>query len=47
MALCIAEVTATGRLGAAEVGERFLAWIRGGPSDVGIQTWAERNMAVS
>jgi ADP-ribosylglycohydrolase len=40
MALCIAELTATGRLDAAEVGDRFLAWIRSGPRDVGNQTRA-------
>jgi ADP-ribosylglycohydrolase len=38
MAICIAEVAATGDLDAAEVGERFLAWQRSGPRDVGIQT---------
>jgi ADP-ribosylglycohydrolase len=38
MALCIAEVTASGRLDAGEVGERFLAWLRGGATDVGHQT---------
>ena len=37
MALCIAEVTASGRLDATEVGERFLAWLHGGASDVGNQ----------
>jgi ADP-ribosylglycohydrolase len=40
MALCIAEVTATGRLDAGEVGDRFLAWLRGGATDVGNQTRA-------
>jgi ADP-ribosylglycohydrolase len=40
MALCVAEVTASGRLDPGSVGERFLGWLRGGPSDVGIQTRA-------
>ncbi len=40
MALCIAEVAASGRLDATEVGERFLAWLHGGASDVGNQTRA-------
>jgi ADP-ribosylglycohydrolase len=38
MALCIAEVTASGRLDPGEVGERFLAWLRGAATDVGHQT---------
>jgi ADP-ribosylglycohydrolase/protein-tyrosine phosphatase len=40
MALCIAEVTATGRMDAAEVGDGFLVWLHGGASDVGNQTRA-------
>lgn len=40
MALCIAEVAASGQLDPAAVGERFLAWFREGPRDVGIQTSA-------
>ena len=40
MALCIAEVAASGWLDATEVGERFLAWLHGGASDVGNQTRA-------
>lgn len=38
MALCIAEVTATGSLDVTAVAERFLDWYRGRPADVGIQT---------
>jgi ADP-ribosylglycohydrolase len=38
MALCIAEVAATGHLDPAAVGDRFLDWYRSGPADVGIQT---------
>jgi ADP-ribosylglycohydrolase/protein-tyrosine phosphatase len=40
MALCIAEVTAAGRLDAGEVGDRFLAWMQSDPKDVGNQTGA-------
>lgn len=40
MALCIAEVAGTGQLDLAAVGERFLAWFREGPRDVGNQTSA-------
>jgi ADP-ribosylglycohydrolase len=40
MAICIAEVAATGHLDPAAVGERFLAWFREGPRDVGNQTSA-------
>ncbi len=40
MALCIAEVTATGRCDLDAIGDRFLDWLAGGPSDVGIQTRA-------
>ena len=38
MAICIAEVAATGLLDATAVAERFLAWFATDPSDVGIQT---------
>ena len=40
MAVCIAEVTATGRLGLDPIGERFLAWLHSGPPDIGISTAA-------
>lgn len=40
MALCIAEVAATGTLDVMAVAERFLDWYRGGPADVGVQTSA-------
>lgn len=38
MALCIAEVTAAGSVDPEEIGDRFLGWLHGGASDVGIQT---------
>lgn len=38
MAVCIAEVAATGHLDPDAVGERFLAWARSGPADIGIST---------
>ena len=38
MAICIAEVAATGLLDATAVAERFLEWFATDPSDVGIQT---------
>ncbi len=38
MAICVAEVTATGSTDPLAVGERFLAWFRGDPKDVGVQT---------
>src|SRR6185503_16130299 len=38
MAICIAEVTATGSMDANAIGDRFLDWYRSGPADVGIQT---------
>lgn len=40
MAVAVAEVTATGLLDAAAVGDGFLAWYRDGPKDVGIATRA-------
>jgi len=40
MALCIAEEAASGDLDAEKVGDRFLAWIRSEPADVGIMTRA-------
>jgi ADP-ribosyl-[dinitrogen reductase] hydrolase len=38
MAICIAEVAATGRLDATEVAQQFLDWYATDPKDVGIQT---------
>ncbi len=38
MAVCVAEVAATGHLDPAAVGDRFLAWFREGQKDVGNQT---------
>jgi ADP-ribosyl-[dinitrogen reductase] hydrolase len=40
MAICIAEVTATGEVDLDAVGQRFLDWYAGGPADVGNQTRA-------
>src|SRR3984957_18665198 len=40
MALCIAEVAASGRLDPLAVGQRFLDWYAGSPKDVGNQTAA-------
>jgi len=40
MAICIAREAATGHLEPAAVGDRFLDWIRSGPTDVGIMTRA-------
>ena len=40
MAICVAEVAATGNLDTAQVAARFLAWYRSGPADVGNQTRA-------
>jgi ADP-ribosyl-[dinitrogen reductase] hydrolase len=47
MALCIAEVTATGTLDLAAIGDRFIAWLRSGPADVGISTGAVLRQARS
>jgi ADP-ribosyl-[dinitrogen reductase] hydrolase len=38
MALCIAEITATGTLDLAAIGDRFLAWKRSNPADIGVST---------
>jgi ADP-ribosylglycohydrolase len=38
MAICIAEVTATGEVDPEAIGQRFLDWYAAGPKDVGIQT---------
>ena len=38
MAVCIAEVTATGTVDLEVIGERFLDWQRSGPADIGIST---------
>jgi ADP-ribosyl-[dinitrogen reductase] hydrolase len=40
MAACIAEVTATGTVDLAAIGDRFLAWQRSGPPDMGNLTRA-------
>jgi ADP-ribosyl-[dinitrogen reductase] hydrolase len=38
MAVCIAEVTATGTVDVEAIGDRFLAWARSGPADIGRST---------
>jgi ADP-ribosyl-[dinitrogen reductase] hydrolase len=38
MAACIAEVTAKGRVDLEAIGDRFVAWARSGPADIGIST---------
>ena len=38
MAVCIAEVTTAGTVDLEAIGERFLAWQRSGPADIGIST---------
>jgi ADP-ribosylglycohydrolase len=38
MAICIAEVTASGSCDLEAIGARFLAWAESGPQDIGIQT---------
>jgi ADP-ribosyl-[dinitrogen reductase] hydrolase len=38
MAVCIAEVTSTGRVDLEAIGDRFLAWARSGPPDIGVST---------
>ncbi|MBW3577085.1 MAG: ADP-ribosylglycohydrolase family protein [Actinobacteria bacterium] len=40
MAICVAEVTATGVVDVDAIGQRFLAWLHSGPTDVGISTRA-------
>ncbi|MEX2621326.1 MAG: ADP-ribosylglycohydrolase family protein [Egibacteraceae bacterium] len=38
LAVCIAEVTATGEVDVNAIAQRFLDWYAGGPKDVGVQT---------
>jgi ADP-ribosyl-[dinitrogen reductase] hydrolase len=38
MAVCIAEVTATGTVDVEAIGDRFLAWAHSGPADIGTST---------
>jgi ADP-ribosyl-[dinitrogen reductase] hydrolase len=38
MAICIAEVTATGTVDLEAIGDRFLAWAQDNPPDVGVST---------
>jgi ADP-ribosyl-[dinitrogen reductase] hydrolase len=40
MAVCIARVTATGTVDLEAIGDRFLAWQRSGPADIGVSTSA-------
>lgn len=47
MAVCIAEVTATGRWDLEAIGERFRAWLADGPRDVGGQTAAVVSQAAT
>jgi ADP-ribosyl-[dinitrogen reductase] hydrolase len=47
MAVCIAEVTATGTLDLEQIGDRFLAWARSGPADIGNSTRAVLSRAHS
>ncbi|MBW3663349.1 MAG: ADP-ribosylglycohydrolase family protein [Actinobacteria bacterium] len=47
MAVCIADVTATGAVELDAIGERFLDWFRSGPADVGIQISAVLRGAAS
>lgn len=47
MAVCIAEVTATGTVALDAIGERFLAWQRSGPADIGISTSAVLRQAAT
>lgn len=47
MAICIAEVTATGFTDPSAIGDRFLDWYRGRPADVGVQTRAVLGAASS
>ncbi len=47
MAICIAEVTATGDVDVEAIGDRFLAWQRSEPADIGISTAAVLRQATS
>ena len=47
MAQCIAEVTATGTVDLAAIGDRFIAWQRSGPADIGTSTSAVLRQANS
>ncbi len=47
MAVCIAEVAATGAIDLEAIGERFLQWHRSGPKDIGISTAAVLGRAAS
>jgi ADP-ribosyl-[dinitrogen reductase] hydrolase len=47
MAICIAQVTAIGSLELPAVGERFLAWARSGPADIGTSTRAVLGQAAT
>ena len=38
MAVCIAEVTATGAVDLEAIGDRILEWARSGPADIGVST---------
>ena len=40
MAICVAEVLATGTIDVAAIGDRFLAWLAQRPADFGVQTRA-------
>ena len=40
MAICIAEVAASGSIDLDAIGDRFLDWARSGPADIGISTGA-------
>jgi ADP-ribosylglycohydrolase len=47
MAICVAEVAASGTLDMDAVGDRFLEWFASGPADVGIQTRGVLSRATS
>ncbi len=47
MAICVAEVTATGAVDLVAIADRFLAWLADDPRDVGIQTRAVLGGATS